>query len=469
MRFSKTKIVCTIGPATAGRDAIEKLIRAGMDVARLNFSHGEHSSHIEVFNTIRECSRRLGHPVAILQDLQGIKIRTGTVLGGEVMLRRGETIGIRPGTERSDGNTIHISYPNIVRDAKAGNRILIDDGLLKLIVTGKGRGELRARVVEGGPLRDRKGVNLPDMKVRAHSFTDKDKLDLSLGIRLGVDYVAVSFVRSADDILKVRAALIEAHADIPLIAKIEKPEAIEHIDGIIGVVDALMVARGDLGVEMSPEQVPVIQKMLIARANQAGVPVITATQMLESMTEHSTPTRAEANDVANAVLDGSDAVMLSGETSRGKYPVQAVKMMERIIRVTEEQGNAKSACINSGETFSETVAFAATAAARDIRARYIVAFTQSGYTARLLSKARPGVPIIAFTTSEEVQRRMALYWGVMPLLVKPIKNMDEMFREVERTLIKARLARKGDRLVITASAPIGGEGKTNFMKLHLIG
>ena len=284
-----------------------------------------------------------------------------------------------------------------------------------------------------------------------------------------MDYVAVSFVRHAADMELVRDALRKKKADIPLIAKIEKPEAMEHIDEIIRASDGLMVARGDLGVEMSPERVPVIQKMLIRRANEAGIPVITATQMLESMTLHSTPTRAEANDVANAVLDGSDAVMLSAETSTGRYPVKAAAMMERIIRVTEGQGDHGAAIYCGKGSYSDAVAEAAVTAARDIGARFVVAFTHSGYTARLLSKFRPTVPIIAFAPFEAVVRRMALYWGVMPMLMKHQLSTDERFREIERTLLKARLVKRGDSIVITGSAPIGGSGKTNLMKLHRIG
>ncbi len=469
MHSGKTKIICTIGPASSSAAMIERLIRAGMDVARLNFSHGDHSTHTETFNTIRRIAAKLKRPIAVLQDLQGIKIRTGTVIGGEVMLRRGDEVTIKPGAEPSDGKTIYITYPGIVRDGREGCRILIDDGLLRLVVTGKGRGCLTARVVEGGPLRDRKGVNLPDIAVRLHAFTEKDQRDLSLGIKLGMDYVAVSFVRRAADIELVRAALRAKKADIPLIAKIEKPEALEHIDEIIAASDCLMVARGDLGVELSPERVPVIQKMLIRRANEAGVPVITATQMLESMTVHTTPTRAEANDVANAVLDGSDAVMLSAETSTGRYPVKAASMMDRIILATEGQGDGGASCYSGQGSYSDAVAEAAVTAARDIRARYVVAFTHSGYTARLLSKFRPGVPVIAFSPFEAVVRRMALYWGVVPMLMKHQRSTDERFREIERTLLRARLVRRGDSIVITGSAPIGGTGKTNLLKLHRIG
>lgn len=469
MRMTSTKILCTIGPASAGARSIERLIKGGMDVARLNFSHGEHATHIETFSTIRQCAQKLGAHVAILQDLQGIKIRTGTVAGGQMMLKRGDELVIRPGVKGSDGQTIYISYAGIVADSRVGSRILIDDGLLHLTVTELGAGFLRARVIEGGPLRDRKGVNLPDIAVRAHAFTDKDRRDLELGVRLGVDYVAVSFVREAADMLKVRQYLRRAKSDIPLIAKIEKPEALSHIDEIIEASDGLMVARGDLGVELSPEQVPMIQKMLIRKANEAGKPVITATQMLESMTKHSTPTRAEANDVANAVIDGSDALMLSAETSSGSFPIQSVQMMDRIIRATEASGASAQSCYSSRGTYSEAVAEAAVTAARDIGARYIVAFTHSGYTARLLSHFRPEVPIIALTASEAVARRMALYWGVMPMLIRPLSDTDEVFREVELKLKSEGLVRKGDSLVITASAPIGGAGKTNLMKLHKVG
>ncbi len=460
--------MATIGPASAERKVLHALMRAGMDVARLNFSHGDHASHGKVISALRALSKKEGRPLAVLQDLQGIKMRTGPVEGGALRLRKGDSLRIVPGSGPCKGDTLTVSYSGLVRDARRGDRILLDDGLMELRVTGKRGKALQTRVVEGGVLTGRKGVNVPGMKIRESSFTPKDRRDLAFGLEMGVDLVAVSFVRSAEDIVKVKNYIKRSGKNAPVIAKIEKPEAIENIGGIIEASDGLMVARGDLGVEMPTEEVPLLQKMLIERANRAGKLVITATQMLESMTEHTRPTRAEATDVANAVLDGTDALMLSAETSAGKYPLKALKMMDRIIRETEREREI-SAVYEAGGSYSEAVAEAAVEAAHDVRARYVVAFTHSGYTARLLSKHRPRVPILAFTPFEEVMRRMSLYWGVAPMRMGLLGSTDEVFDAVESILLRNGLARKGESVVITASTPIGGEGKTNILKLHRLG
>jgi pyruvate kinase len=336
----------------------------------------------------------------------------------------------------------------------------------------KGRKGLRTQIIEGGVLEDRKGVNLP-FRISAHAFTHKDAGDLDFGLKMGVDYVALSFVRTADDIGKVKRWLKKRNATVPLIAKIEKMEALTNIEEILDEVEGIMIARGDLGVEISPEEVPVIQKRLIELSNVKGKIVITATQMLESMREHMRPTRAEAADVANAVIDGSDALMLSGETASGRYPVDSLKMMNRIIEYTEKGYPAVLSPFKvqgfcpSG--FSEAVADAACRAAEDVKAKFIVAFTHSGFTARLVSKFRPRTPIVALTPGEDVRRRMCIYWGVSPLLLRPLSGTDEMVREVERALLSEGLARKGDRIVITASTPVLGSGKTNLLKLHTLG
>ncbi|MDP2168263.1 MAG: pyruvate kinase [Thermodesulfovibrionales bacterium] len=463
----RAKIVCTIGPASISKEVLFSLIKAGMDVARLNFSHGDYAFHRRAVELIREGSKRHDRPVAILQDLQGIKIRAGTFQGGSAALKRGQDVLILPGKGTGNNERIYISYHSLIKDARLGNKILLDDGMMELRVIGKTTAGIRARVIEGGILKDKKGVNLPGMRIRTPSFTEKDAEDLAFGLKLGVDYVAISFVREAQDIRKVKDRLKRHGRLIPLIAKIEKPEAIENIDRILEEADGIMVARGDLGVEVSTEEVPILQKMLIEKANSAGKLVITATQMLESMTEHTRPTRAEAADVANAVLDGTDALMLSAETSSGKYPLKAVSMMDRIIRKTEGQREIKSLYVQ-GRSFSEAVSEAAARAAEDIEARYIIAFTQSGFTARLVSKFRPSVPIVAFTPGEEVRRRMSLYWGVTPKTMRPLKSTDALFREVEAVLLKEKMARPGDSIVITASAPILGAGKTNLLKLHRI-
>jgi pyruvate kinase len=449
-RFRRARIVCTLGPASEKRETVEGLVRGGMDVARLNFSHGEHETHARLFRTVRAAAKRAGRPVALLQDLQGIKIRTGTFPGGSIELRGGGKTLLVPGRGEGSKEKIAVSYEALARHGKKGDRVLIDDGLVELRVTGKRGNALTAEVVEGGVVKDRKGVNLPGMKVALESFTPKDRRDLEFGLALGVDY------RKKRPFLPL------------LIAKIEKPEAVADMDAILAEADGIMVARGDLGVEMATEEVPLIQKELIARANARGRLVITATQMLESMTAHKTPTRAEATDVANAVIDGSDALMLSAETSAGRHPLLALKMMDRIIRKTESTIRAVPSYL-SGNSYSEAVAAAASRAAEAIGAKYVVAFTQSGYSARLLSKERPAVPIVAFTPSEDVCRRMALSWGVIPVGMRKLASTDPVLREVEKKLLGEGLAKKGDHVVITASVPIDRMGKTNMLKLHRVG
>jgi pyruvate kinase len=464
----KAKIVCTIGPVSAKREVISSLIKKGMDVARLNFSHGDHDTHKKAIEFIRDISRRYRRPVAILQDLQGVKIRVGLIEDGAVELKKGRTLLLIPGEGIGNQKQIFISYPALIKDAKKGDRILLDDGLIQLSVLGKTQNALKSRVVEGGLLKDRKGVNLPGVKISAVSFTEKDQKDLLFGIDMNVDYVAISFVRDASDIRKVKECLKHRKQQIPLIAKIEKPEALHNIEEILSEADGIMVARGDLGVEIPPEEVPLIQKELIDEANKRGKIVITATQMLESMTEHLRPTRAETTDVANAVIDGTDALMLSAETATGKYPVEAVRMMDRIIRYTERMKETESSYIR-GDIFAEATADAACRAAEDINAKALVAFTQSGFTARLLSKFRPKVPIIALTPDERIKNRVCLYWGVTPKIMKLPKTTDEMIEDVEESLLKERIVKKGDRIVITSSSPLSTHGKTNFMKLHRIG
>ncbi|MEW6675324.1 MAG: pyruvate kinase [Nitrospirota bacterium] len=468
----KSKIVCTIGPATASREMICSLIKNGMDVARLNFSHGDHEFHKRITNFIRKASERLKRPVAILHDLQGIKIRVGPISNGSVELKKGTEIFLHPGTEVSNNKHIFISYPNLKKDAVVGDRILFDDGLIQACVTGKTRDGIRAKITEGGILKDKKGVNLPDTKTTIPHFTEKDKRDLEFGLKMDVDYVALSFIRCADDIKIVREWLKKRHKTLPIIAKIEKPEALHDIANILDEADGIMVARGDLGVEVPPEEVPLIQKDLIEKANKKGKIVITATQMLESMKEHLRPTRAETTDVANAVLDGTDALMLSTETATGRYPVEALRMMDRIIVYTEKQYlrnlHATRYMLHATD-FAEAVADAACRAAEDIKAKVLVAFTQSGFTARLVSKFRPDVPIIAYTPDEKIKNRMCLYWGVTPKIMRPLETTDEMIKKVERSLVEEGIVKKGDRIVITSSSPLSTLGKTNFMKLHTIG
>lgn len=467
----RAKVICTIGPSSDSREKIFRLIRNGMDVARLNFSHGDHNSHAKAIEILREGSERFGSPVAILQDLMGVKIRIGEVKDGSITLKKGRDIILIPGSGESDGERLYISYPRLLEDAKKGERVLLDDGLILLEITKVEKDMVRAKVIEGGILRSKKGVNLP-FRLSMSALTEKDIKDLEFGIEKGIDYVALSFVKKASDIMTLKNWLAAKEADIPIIAKIERPEALEEIEEIMNSADGIMIARGDLGVEIPPEEVPLIQKRLIALANKKGKIVITATQMLDSMREHLRPTRAEVTDVANAIIDGSDALMLSGETASGLYPVESLRMMNKIISYTEKNQPSLNSLFGGGlvvSDFPEAVADAACRAADNIRARFIVAFTHSGFTALLVSKFRPTVPIIAFTPFERVRRIMSLYWGVRPLIMRPLASTDEMIREVETSLLQRNLVRRGDRIVITASIPVLGSGKTNMLKLHKIG
>ena len=486
MAERKAKIICTLGPASAGHPVLFSLIRNGMDVARLNFSHGDYEGHRKAIELVREGTAHYKRPVAILQDLQGLKIRTGRVRGGSVPLEKGSRVLLMPGKGIGDHTRIYINCPDLLKNARKGDMISLDDGLIQLEVRSKGRDSLKTEVVEGGILKDRKGVNLP-FSTEAPSFTDKDAADLTFGLAMEVDYAALSFVRSAEDIERVEHWLRKRKRRIPLIAKIERAEALANIEEILDKADGIMIARGDLGLDLPAEEIPLIQKKLISLSNRRGKLVITATQMLESMTGHNTPTRAEATDVANAVLDGSDALMLSAETASGKYPVEALAMMSRIIKYTEREAPAQSSGFGFPEVrsslpviperaatfenalFSGAIADAACRAAEDIRARFVVACTDSGFTARLVSKFRPRMPIIAFTPEPRTLNRMCLYWGVQPRLMPPPTGTDRMIREVERLLVEEGLVKKGERVVITASAPLLGSGRTNLLKLQRIG
>lgn len=468
MKQKSAKIVCTMGPASIKPRVMSALVREGMDVARLNFSHGDYAFHRRTIRQIRQFARRYRKSVAILQDLQGIKIRVGLMKNGGVELKKGTELSIFPGEGVGDERNIFVSYPHLLTDAKAGDRILLDDGLIQLRVEKKSARSLTAKVIEGGILKDRKGVNLPGMKISLKSFTEKDKRDLAFGLKMNVDFVAVSFVRTAEDIRQIRSWMKKKGAGTPIIAKIEKPEALENIDAILDAADGIMIARGDLGVEVFPERVPLIQKDLICRANNRGKLVITATQMLESMKEHMRPTRAETTDVANAVLDGTDALMLSVETSAGAYPLEAFVMMNRIITFTE-QARAVGSCYERGNSYAEALAAAACRAAEDMGAKVLVAFTQSGFSARLVSKFRPKLPIIAFTPDRSTLLRLSLSWGVIPKYMRPLKGTDQMLREVEKSLISEKIAKKGDHIIIISGSPLSTQAKTNFMKIHQIG
>lgn len=462
----KAKIVCTIGPASSDRNIIHKLIINGMDVARLNFSHGDHNTYKRVTTIIRDEAKRIGRIVSILQDLQGIKIRLTEIEGGGIMLHPGEKVRILPGNEMGKKERLFISYPALLKDINEGDNILIDDGIIKLTVIDKAKKELVAEVIEGGFVRSKKGVNLPKTKTSLSAFTEKDKKDLLFGLKLGVDYVAISFVRSGKDIDEVLKWSKKQGVSLPpLIAKIEKPEALDNIEEIIDKVDGIMVARGDLGVEMPTEKVPIIQKMLIKEANKRGKLVITATQMLESMTQYTRPTRAEATDVANAVIDGSDALMLSAETASGKYPVEALMMMDMIIRFTEES-IAFTSQYELKAIVPDAIADGACKVAHDIKAKAIVVFTHSGFTAGLISKLRPSIPIFVFTPDERVLKKLPLYWGVVPRFIRhPEIEIDQSFiKGIETSLKKENIARVGENIVLVASSPF--MGRPNIIIVH---
>ena len=468
MQSENTKIVCTIGPASSSKKTLRQLIRAGMDVARLNFSHGSHKGHKGVIRSVRRLSTELDKPVAILQDLQGPKIRTGELKEGRVELKKNQEWTITTRRIKGGQGLISTTYRGIVSDLKRGDAILIDDGMIELKVLSKDKEQLYCKVISGGILGEHKGINLPGVRTRIPSLTKKDKEDLKVGIEAGVDYVAISFVRSAKDVRALKRFLKNKKVDIPVIAKIEKPQALDELEGILDVCEGIMVARGDLGVELSPEKVPVAQKKMIRMANEKRKLVITATQMLESMTEHPRPTRAETSDVANAILDGTDAVMLSAETSVGKYPVESVRMMRKIARETETNFPTKPLYDRRPSNFPDVISEAACLAADDLGLKAIVAFSQSGFTAGLISKYRPPVPIIACTPDVEVQRRLALYWGVNARVVPHLVGTDKMIETVEDLLLKERLAKKGDRIAILGGTPLATRGKTNMMKLHVV-
>jgi pyruvate kinase len=471
MPIRHSKIVCTIGPASRPPRIIERLFRAGMDVARLNFSHGSHEDHLETINLLRATAVRLRKPIAILADLQGPKIRTGALAGGgPVQLREGQKFVITTARILGDSTRVNTTFKPLPREVHRGDRILLSDGLIELRVQQVRGREVICRVVNGGALGQHKGINLPGVKLRVPALTPKDREDLAFALKNGVNYIAVSFVRRPEDVVLAKGLIRRARKDTPVIAKLEKPEAIENLDPILRVADGVMVARGDLGVEMSPERVPVVQKMIINKAREFRRPVITATQMLESMTENPRPTRAEASDVANAIFDGSDAVMLSAETATGHYPVEAVSMMARIIEaaessITEFPRPAPGERLKVAETVAEIVCHAS----RELHMRVIAVFTHSGFTARLISRYRPMVPIIAFSPEVETRRRLALIWGVRPQSIPDVHKIDGLAEVAEKRLLEERLVRKGDVIGIVAGTPMGIRGTTNFMKFHIIG
>ncbi len=466
----KTKIIATVGPASSSPEMIGRLLDAGVGLFRLNFSHGSLEGKEQVIRDIRETAQRLDRTVAILADLQGPKIRTGRMEGGAVQLVTGASLEIVTDEVLGRPDRISTIYKALPDDVRPGSRILLDDGLIELKVHEVVDRTVRCTVVEGGTLKDLKGINLPGVAVSSPSLTEKDRRDLAFCLSQQVDYLALSFVRTGSDVDQVKAIMRERGVAIPVIAKIEKPEALRNFRAILRAADGIMVARGDLGVEISAEKVPLYQKKIIRACNEAGKPVITATQMLESMISHPRPTRAETSDVANAILDGTDAVMLSGETASGQFPVEAVRVMVKVALDVERSELFRLPPRPAGRSFNsaEAVAEAACHAAATLKAKAVVVFTQSGSTAALVSRYRPRQPIIAFTPDPGIQRRLALRWGVSSFPVGAMNGTDQQIAEVEQTLLSAGF-RKGDLVVITMGVPLAMRGSTNLINVHKLG
>ena len=467
----RTKIVCTLGPASDG-DILPRLVEAGMNVARLNFSHGSREEHGARIKRLRELAASRGVPLAILQDLAGPKIRIGEVPGGEVTVREGEAFTLSAAPLQAGVTGVMVDYPQVIAETPVGVPILLADGNIELRVEAKTGQALTCRVLVGGVIRSQVGINFPSHSLKLSAFTDKDREDLRFGIAQEVDFIALSYVRSRQDVLDAREFMRSLGADIPIIAKIEKHEALSRLDEILGEVDGLMVARGDLGVEIPLEQVPVVQKQIIAAANRFGKPVITATQMLLSMVSHSRPSRAEATDVANAILDGTDAVMLSEETAAGQFPVEAVQFLDRVSRFTEAHfphtAWLRARAPSGRQEIPESISYAACEMAQDLEAQAILTNTEYGGTARLISRFRPRTPIVAVTPRQDTWRRLCLSWGVFPLLTPPIRDTDHMLRVVEEEALKAGMLNHGDRVIITTGTPIGTKGSTNLIKADVI-
>ncbi|HPP16719.1 MAG TPA: pyruvate kinase [Dictyoglomaceae bacterium] len=468
--FRKTKIVCTIGPVSESEDMLRDLIIAGMDAARLNFSHGDYNEHGEKIRLIRKLSEELDKPIAIIQDLQGPKIRVGEVENNKIYLKDGENIALTSKETLGNEKLLYINYPYLLQNINVGERILIDDGAIELKAIDKKDDKLICSIIHGGYLSNHKGVNFPDSTLKVSPLTEKDKKDVLFGIERGVDFIALSFIQRGSDILELKEFLELHDARIPVIAKIEKREAVNNFKEILEVADGIMVARGDLAVEMSNEEVPLIQKRIIKETRISGKPVITATQMLISMVDNPTPTRAEVSDVANAILDGTDAVMLSNETAAGKYPIESVKMMDKIARKVEEEFPFEEFLkeSDSKENITQAITFSTCQIAKEIKASAIITATHSGFTARQTSKYRPSSTIFALTPFPEIRRRLNLSWGVVPLLTEVFYTTDEMFDKSTRLLLQREYVKRGDVVVITAGIPMGISGMTNLIKVHVV-
>jgi len=470
----KAKIVCTIGPSSESLENTKKLIKAGMNVGRLNFSHGDFEEHGNRIKNIRAANEELGTSVAILLDTKGPEIRLGKLKEEPIELVQGDEITLTTEEIEGDRTRIPVTYKNLPNDLEVGSTVLIDDGLIGLKVEAIEGTEVHCRIVNSGPIKSKKGVNVPGVKISLPGITEKDRNDIIFGIEQGVDFIAASFVRKASDVLEIRALLEEHNAShIQIISKIENQEGVDNLDEILEVSDGLMVARGDLGVEIPAEEVPLVQKLMIKKCNLAGKPVITATQMLDSMQRNPRPTRAEASDVANAIFDGTDAIMLSGETAAGKYPVEAVQTMSRIAERAEQALEYREIFLKQASaqrnSVTEAISQAVANAALDLNAKAIITATKSGFTSRIVSKYRPKAPIIAVTPDARVKRSLALTWGVFPIDGFEADTTDDMFENAIKNAQNAGLVVAGDTVVITAGVPVGQAGTTNLMKIHHVG
>jgi pyruvate kinase len=468
----RTKIVCTIGPASSSPDVVRGLIRAGMSVARINFSHGDHATHAQSIATLRRVAEQEGRLVAVMADLQGPKLRVGEIEGGAIDLREGDMVTLTSHPQPGATDEVPVPHPELLGDLRTGQTVLLDDGGLELVVVRAGEGSLECRVIVGGQLTSHKGINVPGAKLSFSALTPKDREQVAFALEHRVDFFALSFVRRAPDVRELRQFL--KGADVSIIAKIEKPEALSVFDAILAEADGIMVARGDLGVETPAEEVPFHQKRIIRACNRAGKPVITATQMLQTMIEHPRPTRAEASDVANAILDGTDAVMLSGETAVGRYPIQATETMAAICANAEAHlpyGHLLKGESGDGEreTITEAISLAAVEIASEVGAKAIITATMSGMTARMVARHRPCVPVVAVTPSRETLFRLALVWGVVPVQVAEFGTTDDMVDMMVQAARQRRMIAWGDPVVLTAGIPFGSGGETNMLKVHVVG
>lgn len=472
-KFNKTKIIATIGPASQSPEVLTNLIKSGVSIIRLNFSHGTHEEYQKVIDTVRAINHASGTQVCLLQDLQGPKARVGVIENGSVNIVAGQTFVITQEKMVGTPTKISTTYAYLAQDVKIGDKILVDDGKIVLEVKQKAAPDVITEVIHGGSLKSKKGINLPYTKISIPSITEKDKNDLLWGLKNEVEWIALSFVRAAKDVVDLKN-MIKMHGKTArVIAKIEKPEAWENIDSIIEVADALMIARGDLGVEIAMESVPMVQKSIVAKCNQAGKPVIIATQMMESMVENPNPTRAETNDIANAVIDGADALMLSGETAMGKYPVEVIKQMKKTILMVEESAviynKYHKAIPNSITFYNDSLVQTACRLSKEVNAKAIVGMTRSGYTAFELAKNRPKADIFIFTDNKPLLNTINLLWGIRGYHYDKMDSTDRTFVDIEKILIKKKHLKKGDIFISTASMPIKEKQKTNMLKINVVG